>query len=276
MPNAQRKYRWDRITLVGGTFLLLIFSLVAWMAPDTAAAEEGLSLEHPGEEANRDSSLPASSGQPGLEHPPESTVRSEASSHAASNRVSSEEEEVKPCSCNRHVLKLPKNPYTDHQVAARNLPNSFFVKDKNEMEAGKRRGDLVPVHDNRGYHITALSHSYAVLLPEVKDLLRDMGNAFADELEGTGSEGTRFRVTSLTRTERQQSRLGRRNYNAFNGTSTHSYGASFDIAYTDRPSNESDCSAPTRAIQNVLRSFQKKGRILVIPEKSCMHITLRR
>jgi hypothetical protein len=259
MPNAQRKYRWDRITLVGGTFLLLVFSLVAWMAPDTAAAEGGLSLEHPGEEANRDSSLPVSSDQRSREHPQESTVRSEVSSHATSNGASAEVEEVKPCSCNRHVLKLPKNPYTDHQVAARNLPNSFFVKDKNEMEAGKRRGDLVPVHDNRGYHITALSHSYAVLLPEVQALLAEMGNAFADELEGTGSEGTRFRVTSLTRTERQQARLGRRNYNAFNGRPRTAMARRFDIAYADRPSNESDCSAPTRAIQNVLRSFQKRG-----------------
>ena len=269
MQLRRRKYRWDRITLVGGTFMLLIFSLAAWIAPDSASADEGLALQHPRavisveEEQAQAPSSPAPSSDSALRPDPAA-------------KSTSEDEEVKPCSCNRHVLKLPKNPYTEHQVAARNLPNSFFVKDKGEMEAGKRRGDLVPVHDGRGYHITALSHSYAVLLPEVQALLAEMGNAFADELEGTGSEGTRFRVTSLTRTERQQARLGRRNYNAFQGTSTHSYGASFDIAYTDRPSNDSDCSAPTRAIQNVLRSFQKKGRILVIPEKSCMHITLRR
>ena len=102
-----------------------------------------------------------------------------------------------------------------------------------------------------------------------------MGQAFADQLEGTLSEGTTFRVTSLTRTAQQQDQLGRQNYNAITDASTHSYGASFDIAYTDRPSNEADCSAPTRAIQRVLSSFQKSGRILVIPERNCMHITLR-
>ena len=74
---------------------------------------------------------------------------------------------------------------------------------------------------------------------------------------------------------RQQARLGRRNYNAIDDGSTHSYGASFDIAYTDRPNNVADCSAPTRAIQHVLKTFQESGRILVIPEKNCMHITLR-
>ncbi len=271
MKVTHRKYRWDRISFVGGTLMILIFSLVAWITPDSAAADEGVALQHPGETLSARDQLDVDPTQAIPEHPNQSEVRSEPAPESEAKN-----EEIKPCSCNRHVLKLPKNPYTDHQVAARNLPNSFFVKDKSEMEAGKRRGDLVPVHDGRGYHITALSHSYAVLLPEVQELLAEMGNAFADELEGTGSEGTRFRVTSLTRTERQQARLGRRNYNAFNGTSTHSYGASFDIAYTDRPSNDSDCSAPTRAIQNVLRSFQKKGKILVIPEKSCMHITLRR
>ena len=113
------------------------------------------------------------------------------------------------------------------------------------MDAGKKRGKLVSVTDGRGYHIAPLSHSYAVLLPEVASLLEDMGQAFADQLEGTPSAGTTFRVTSLTRTARQQDRLGRRNYNAIQEASTHSYGASFDIAYTDRPSNEADCSAPT-------------------------------
>ena len=34
-------------------------------------------------------------------------------------------------------------------------------------------------------HIAPLSHSHAVLLPEVASLLEDMGQAFADQLEGT-------------------------------------------------------------------------------------------
>ena len=109
----------------------------------------------------------------------------------------------------------------------------------------------------------------------MKALLEDLGNDFADLLVGTPSEGTRIRVTSLTRTVKQQNRLGRRNYNAIDEASTHSYGASFDIAFTDRPDNAADCSAPTRAIQQVLSQYQKSKRILVIPELSCMHVTLR-
>lgn len=274
----RRKYRWDRIAGVAGSFCLLCLLLVAWISPDepTDAAE----LEHPGEgfepsdDAHSDDAQ-RDAGQPEVRSTASEAEPSASRSSGSNSEKNSEKEIVLPCSCNKGVLKLPKNPYTAHQEAARNLPNSFFVKDKNELNAGKSRGKLVSVSDGRGYHIAPLSHSYAVLLPEVKKLLQDMGNAFADQLEGTDSEGTTFRVTSLTRTARQQDRLGRRNYNAIDDASTHSYGASFDIAYTDRPNNAADCSAPTRAIQHVLSSFQKSGRILVIPEKNCMHITLR-
>lgn len=270
MLEMRKRYRWDRIAWVGGVIVISVLGMAAWIAPESSASED---VEH--------LSYPSSPDSDGTKTHEESEVEL---SDALSNRSEEprlrpesdeEKEEVKPCSCNRHVLKLPKNPYTDHRRAARNLPNSFFVKNKNELAAGKRNGKLVEVKDGRGYHITALTHSYAVLLPEVAKLLKDMGNAFADELANTSSAGTRFRVTSLTRTAQQQDRLGKKNYNAIDEASTHSYGASFDIAYTDRPDNESDCSAPTRAIQKVLSEYQKQGRILVIPEKNCMHITLR-
>lgn len=270
MLETRKKYRWDRIAWVGGVIVLVALGLAAWIAPASNASEDMERLSFPNspdsefEDSPDDSKADLATLQEDLS----------ADNNPVQNSIE-DQEEIKPCSCNRHVLKLPKNPYTDHRKAARNLPNSFFVKNKNELNAGKRNGKLVEVKDGRGYHVTALTHSYAVLLPEVAKLLKDMGNAFADELAHTSSAGTRFRVTSLTRTAQQQDRLGRKNYNAIEEASTHSYGASFDIAYTDRPDNESDCSAPTRAMQKVLSDFQKRGRIYVIPEQNCMHITLR-
>ncbi len=259
MPGKSRKiYRWDRIGLVLGGLALFSFGLAAWVAPEEEE-EVGEILAHPNH----------------IELPtPVAAIELQELEVTAVAKPELEEV-VLPCSCNKKVLKLAKNPYTDHRRAARNLPNSFFVKDKNELNAGKRNGKLAEVKDGRGYHISALSHSYAVLLPEVKELLKDLGNDFADLLVGTPSEGTRIRVTSLTRTVKQQNRLGRRNYNAIDEASTHSYGASFDIAFTDRPDNEADCSAPTRAMQQVLSQYQKAKRILVIPERDCMHVTLR-
>ena len=179
-----------------------------------------------------------------------------------------------PCSCCKKTIRIPRNPYTRHQKAARSLPNSFFIKNDSDISYGLGVNKLVEVEDGRGYRIDRLKHSKAMLLPEVYELLIEMGNAYADALEGTDSEGTVFRVTSLTRTDAQQRKLARRNRNATRGESTHSYGASFDIAFMDRPNEKANCSRPTREIQKLLLKYQKEGRILIIPEGGCMHITL--
>jgi hypothetical protein len=179
-----------------------------------------------------------------------------------------------PCSCCKKTIRVPKNPYTRHQEAARALPNSFFIRNDGDIRYGKSVNKLVEVQDGRGYRLDRLRHSQALLLPEVRDLLVEMGNDYADALEGTDSEGTVFRVTSLTRTEDQQKKLARRNRNATKRKSTHSYGASFDIAFMDRPNENANCSRPTREIQKLLLKYQKAGRILIIPEGGCMHITL--
>ena len=179
-----------------------------------------------------------------------------------------------PCSCCKRTMRIPRNPYTRHQKAARSLPNSFFIKNDSDIRYGLGVNKLVEVEDGRGYRIDRLKHSKAMLLPEVYDLLIEMGNAYADALEGTDSEGTVFRVTSLTRTDAQQRKLASRNRNATRGESTHSYGASFDIAFMDRPNEKANCSRPTMEIQKLLLKYQKEGRILIIPEGGCMHITL--
>ena len=179
-----------------------------------------------------------------------------------------------PCSCCKKTIRIPRNPYTRHQKAARSLPNSFFIKNDSDISYGLGVNKLVEVEDGRGYRIDRLKHSKAMLLPEVYELLIEMGNAYADALEGTDSEGTVFRVTSLTRTDAQQRKLASRNRNATRGESTHSYGASFDIAFMDRPNEKANCSRPTREIQKLLLKYQKEGRILIIPEGGCMHITL--
>ena len=111
-----------------------------------------------------------------------------------------------------------------------------------------------------------LTHSHGWLLPETYQLLKDMGNDFADALEGTASEGAVFRVTSVTRTDKQQRKLRRRNLNATNSRSTHSYGASFDIAFVDRSDDKASCGTPTREMERLLNRYQKAGIIYVIPE----------
>lgn len=274
MIRDWKRYRWDRIAWVAAGLGWGIFSLVSWVSPvsDVEAASPVI-LAHPDGRGKVELDWEAMAADASAaESQPQSAVPAAAAQAASAAPA----EEIKPCSCNRHQVKLDHNPYDNHRATARNLPNSFFIRSDRELDAGARRGRLVEVKSGRGFHIPALSHSHPRLLPKAHELLVEIGNAFADELEGTPSEGTRMRVTSLTRTAEQQKRLTRQNYNAIDRESTHSYGASFDIAFLDRPDNNADCSLPTLAAQKVLEHYQKSGRILVIPEGQCLHVTVRR
>lgn len=294
--------RWDRLGLVGLILVGCSSGMVALVGSSEAEEEAFTRLTHPKpvvalqrkeafpvllrnrndhEEAQDTSqdqdARPASSARTLLPEPeltPQPVVESVPEPVVDAPRE--RRTDILPCSVCKKTMRVPKNPYTAHQRAARSLPNSFFVKNDVELGAGKRNGKLVEVEDGRGYRIARLTHSHPWLLPETYQLLQDMGNDFADALEDTPSEGAMFRVTSVTRTDRQQRKLRRRNLNATGGQSTHSYGASFDIAFVDRMDDNASCGSPTREIERLLNRYQDAGIIYVIPEGGCMHITLRK
>ena len=308
MGQAPRKMiRWDRLGLVALILVGCSSGMVALVGGTEAEEDAFTRLTHPKpvvalqkkeahpvllrqstepaneerpEEENtgmldRDVS-PAPEQAPELQPAPQAAPESKPEPKPEPKAKKERDKTILPCSVCKKTMRVPRNPYTAHQSAARSLPNSFFVKNDIELNAGKRNGKLVEVEDGRGYRVARLTHSHGWLLPETYQLLKDMGNDFADALEGTRSEGAVFRVTSVTRTDKQQRRLRRRNLNATNSKSTHSYGASFDIAFVDRMDDDASCGTPTREMERLLNRYQKAGIIYVIPEGGCMHITLRK
>lgn len=289
MQKMKRKrLRWDRIAMVGGLVLVVTLGIAAVVpagdAFDGAASEGRMSAvlatneaELPSptlgvgieESAARPADVPVEPSIPEVAAPAVPSVGPAPSGPLPRKGIA-------PCSCSKHTMKLARNPYTRHQQRARTLPGSFFVKNEAELQAGFSRGDLVRVPTvGRGYHLDRLTHSEPFLLPSAMRTLQQMAARFADAMEGTADEGVSIRITSLTRTQSQQRRLRRRNANAFNGQSTHNYGASFDVAFIDRPNNDVKCGGPSWALQSILQDMQESGQILVIPEGNCMHITPR-
>lgn len=289
MQKMKRKrLRWDRVAMVGGLVLAVTLGIAAVVpegdAFDGAASEGRMSavlateaVEQPtateeAENVQVDAPVadqPIKAPLPEVAAPVAQTVGPAPSGPLPRKGIA-------PCSCSKHTMKLARNPYTRHQQRARTLPGSFFVKNEAELQAGFNRGDLVRVPTvGRGYHLDRLTHSEPFLLPSAMRTLQQMATRFADAMEGTADEGASIRITSLTRTQSQQRRLRRRNANAFNGQSTHNYGASFDVAFIDRPNNEVKCGGPSWALQSILQDMQESGQILVIPEGNCMHITPR-
>ena len=288
--QKRTRLRWDRIFMVLGGIVVASLGIAA-MVPGGEGFEDGASegrvamsvqpmttpAPEPIQQAIQEETLetPATAEPPTPElqevapELPQQTVAPTPSGPLPRKGIA-------PCSCSKRTMKLARNPYTDHQKRARTLPGSFFVKNQSELAAGASRGALVRIPEvGRGFHLDRLTHSEPFLLPAAKEILEEMADRFADAMEGTADEGASIRITSLTRTQKQQKRLRRRNANAYNGQSTHNYGASFDIAFIDRPSNDVSCGGPSWALQSILQDMQEKGRILVIPEGNCMHITPR-
>ena len=274
--SVNRDFRWDRIILISLILIGCSSGVVALVSDNVVSSHQKQYLSHPEPISKLNGyNLPKK----------ELAVAQGEKTHnelvLSEDAVEPKIKDVKlgslpPCSCCKKTIRVPKNPYTRHQSAARSLPNSFFIKNDAELQYGLSVSKLVEVSDGRGYRIDRLKYSNAVLLPEVRDLLENMGNDYADALKGTDSEGTVFRVTSMTRTNNQQRSLRKRNRNATKSLSTHSYGASFDIAFMDRANDDDNCNRPTREIQKLLLRYQNEGRILIIPEGGCMHITLLR
>jgi hypothetical protein len=274
--SVNRDFRWDRIILISLILIGCSSGVVALVSDNVVSSHQKQYLSHPEPISKLNGyNLPKK----------ELAVAQGEKTHnelvLSEDAVEPKIKDVKlgslpPCSCCKKTIRVPKNPYTRHQSAARSLPNSFFIKNDAELQYGLSVSKLVEVSDGRGYRINRLKYSNAVLLPEVRDLLENMGNDYADALKGTDSEGTVFRVTSMTRTNNQQRSLRKRNRNATKSLSTHSYGASFDIAFMDRANDDDNCNRPTREIQKLLLRYQNEGRILIIPEGGCMHITLLR
>ena len=274
--RVKRDFRWDRIILVSLILIGCSSGVVALVSDNDVSSQQKQYLSHPEPISKLNGyNLPKKElAVAQVEKTPNELGLNDDFVEAKSKDVKLGS--LLPCSCCKKTIRIPKNPYTRHQAAARSLPNSFFVKNDAELQYGLHVNKLVEVSDGRGYRIDRLKYSNAVLLPEVRDLLENMGHDYADALQGTDSEGTVFRVTSMTRTDGQQISLRRRNRNATKRQSTHSYGASFDIAFMDRANDDDNCNRPTREIQKLLLRYQNEGRILIIPEGGCMHITLLR
>ncbi len=107
-----------------------------------------------------------------------------------------------------------------------------IAKSSDGAEIRKRiyTGQLSRVRSSRNYVIEDLTHSYPYLTGESKMLLNEIGKRFRKKIEKEGFKGSRFIITSMTRTTDEARSLGRTNINV-SGKSPHLYGNAFDISY---------------------------------------------
>lgn len=139
---------------------------------------------------------------------------------------------------------------------------------------------LFKVSSNEDYYIDRLTSSYPYLVPEAYNLLGEIGRNFRDSLESRGGGDYRIKITSMLRTEPSVRKLKRGNVNAVEG-STHLYGTTFDISYSNFICDSDSICRTQEDLKNllaeVLFDLRRQGKCFVKYERkqACFHVTAR-
>ena len=117
-------------------------------------------------------------------------------------------------------------------VAAARSNGVAPVRDRAHLARLVDRGALVRLPEStRWWVLRDLDHSRPYVTPGTRAALEEVGRRFHARLDEAGLPPFRLDVTSVLRTDDQQSALQRRNANAADNTSSHEFGTTLDVAY---------------------------------------------
>ena len=157
-----------------------------------------------------------------------------------------------------------------------------FKTDKDlfaNIENLKRKSILLEVTENNFYQFKSLTHSQPYLIPEAIDMLNEIGYRFQKKMEARKKNYFKYQITSLLRTEEEQTKLHHHNGNAASH-STHMYGTTVDISYKDffniRINKKESSFDAVQAMTKVMMEMRQECRLLCVRERhqSCFHITV--
>lgn len=134
------------------------------------------------------------------------------------------------CRSNQQVFSRRLNDRVVDYSSFAKLTGIEKCADGGDIERMVIAGKLFPVSSGRFYKVEDLTHSYPYLTRDGKLLLNEIGRRFNDKISGEGFKGSRFVVTSMTRTSEKLRGLRRTNGNV-SENSPHLNGNAFDISY---------------------------------------------
>lgn len=152
-----------------------------------------------------------------------------------------------------------------------------------EKEEKQEKKKMKEIKSNDYLEVMKLTHSIPFLIPEAADLLKKIGENFRDSLKNLNAPIYKLRVTSLTRTTDNISKLRKRNGNS-SENSAHMYGTTFDISWNKYIKiNEKDTTQLSpddlkMVLASVLRDLKKQNKCYIKHERKqgCFHITARK
>jgi hypothetical protein len=168
----------------------------------------------------------------------------------------------------------------DYAIASRGS-GIEACRDETDLKKMVREGKLVKVPAGRSFDIAGLTYSYPVLTPDARDLLKEIGSRFRERTDSRGLKGSKFTVTSMTRTTEKMKGLKRNNSNA-SVNSPHLNGNAFDISYlrfTSRKMFITECDKRyfKEVLAEVILELKSEKKCWATYEKnqSCYHVVAR-
>jgi hypothetical protein len=139
------------------------------------------------------------------------------------------------------------------------------------------------IETNDYYEVEELTHSIPFLVPEAAKLLEDIGRNFQDSLYNLNAPLYKIKVTSVTRTVEDVSKLRKRNINS-SANSAHQYGTTFDVSWNryikikEKDPLNIEKEQLKMVLASVLRDLQRAERCYIKHERKqgCFHITVRK
>lgn len=170
-------------------------------------------------------------------------------------------------------IQLKRDGYMEyHRPLAIKVTKNGFLKTHRDLLSKIKQGRIVDVEEGDGYFLMTGPNSSAHLTPLAKKRLIELGHLFRAHISNNENKKDYFIISSLTRTEAQQ-KIIRQLYpkQAAKGTSTHSYGVSFDIS---EMKSFGDSRVSLKALESALKQMQSDKKILLCPESTCIHVTV--
>lgn len=140
---------------------------------------------------------------------------------------------------------------------------------------------LVLLQPNNYFTIDTLFHSFAVVRPQVKVFLNQLGANLQYKLKNTPYEKVQFTVTSAFRTESTVRRLMRKNKNAIKN-SAHLHGTTVDISYktfflNNKQLSDSEAKYIKETLSQILFKMREKKKCWVKFEyfQTCYHTVVK-
>ena len=154
-------------------------------------------------------------------------------------------------------------------------------KDKIEIKAMISSGNLVNISSGSHFVVEKMNYSYPCLTKETKTLLEEIARRFREKADKAGLKGSRFIVTSMTRTTDQMKQLRLNNSNA-SVNSPHLNGNAFDISYVRFKSRklfitECDKRFLKGALAEVIVTLRDEDKCWATYERvqNCFHVVAR-